>query len=144
MRHYVVNSSKEGQKGDEIDVHPFRLRDCFRNPNLHYSNQAFEYWLILHFDDHQGSGMNRYDYYDRINTLIKSFGASYDGKKSKLINEYFYELLDVIDEKTRENRVDLAIKRTQRNYDRHVHSSPALEESTTTVFKLVKELLRYL
>ena len=24
-----------------------------------YSNQAFEYWLILHFDDHQGGGMNR-------------------------------------------------------------------------------------
>lgn len=25
MRHYVLNSSKEGQKGDEIDVHPFKL-----------------------------------------------------------------------------------------------------------------------
>ena len=25
MRHYVLNSSKEGQKGDEIEVHPFKL-----------------------------------------------------------------------------------------------------------------------
>ena len=23
-----------------------------------YSNQAFEYWLILHFDDHQGGGIH--------------------------------------------------------------------------------------
>jgi AAA15 family ATPase/GTPase len=31
MRHYVINSSKEGQKGDEIDVHPFRLNSATEN-----------------------------------------------------------------------------------------------------------------
>jgi len=32
-----------------------------------YSNQAFEYWLILHFNDHQGAGLDRSNY----NTTIK-------------------------------------------------------------------------
>jgi hypothetical protein len=27
-----------------------------------YTNQAFEYWLILHFYYHQGGGMNRNDF----------------------------------------------------------------------------------
>lgn len=54
-----------------------------------YSNQAFEYWLILHFLDHQGGGMNRGDY----------------------------------------NQFD--------------HKNPAKEESSTTVFRLVRELLKY-
>lgn len=31
MRQYVINSSKKGQKGDEIDVHPFRLNTATEN-----------------------------------------------------------------------------------------------------------------
>lgn len=108
-----------------------------------YSNQAFEYWLILHFNDHQGGGMHRDNYDDKINKLIKPFKVVYDGKKSKMINEDFFELLDGFDEKTDEKRVDLAIKRAERNYKQHNHSNPAKEESTTTVFELVKELLKY-
>lgn len=113
------------------------------NFGIAYSNQAFEYWLILHFNDHQGGGMHRDNYDDKINKLIKPFKVVYDGKKSKMINEDFFELLDGFDEKTDEKRVDLAIKRAERNYKQHNHSNPAKEESTTTVFKLVKELLKY-
>lgn len=113
------------------------------NFGLAYSNQAFEYWLILHFNDHQGGGMHRDDYNDKINKLIKPFKVVYDGKKSKMIDEDFFELLDGFDEKTEEKRVDLAIKRAERNYKQHNHSNPAKEESTTTVFQLVKELLKY-
>ena len=35
-----------------------------------YSNQSFEYWLILHFNDHQGGGMHRDSYNDKINRVI--------------------------------------------------------------------------
>jgi len=113
------------------------------NFGLAYSNQAFEYWLILHFNDHQGGGMHRDDYDKKINKLIKPFNIVYDGKKSKLINEDFFELLDSFDEKTDKKRVDLAIKRAERNCKQHNHLNPAKEESTTTVFELVKELLKY-
>ncbi len=108
-----------------------------------YSNQSFEYWLILHFDDHQGGRIHRNNYNKKINGFLKPFGVIYDGKRSKIITEKFFELLDGIDEKTGEKRVDLAIKRAHAIYDRHDHKNPAKEESSTTVFRLVKELQKY-
>ena len=44
--------------------------------------------------------MHRDDYDDRINKLIKPFKVFYDGKKSKMIDEDFFELLDGFDKKT--------------------------------------------
>ena len=49
-----------------------------------------------------------------------------------------------MDEDTGKKRVDIAINRAERNYNRFSHTSPAKEESSTTVFKLVKELLKYI
>ena len=102
---------------------------------LAYSNQAFEYWLILHFNDHQGGKMDRSTYDDKLNKLLKPFAVSYDGKGCKRITE---ELFDVLDE-----RKLLAISRAKRNFNRLDHSNPAMEESSTTVFQLVEELLKY-
>ncbi len=109
-----------------------------------YSNQAFEYWFILHFNDHQGGGMHRNDYNDRINSLIKPYKVKYDGNGSKIVEEDFFELLDGIDEKTKNKRVDLAIARAERNDRQFDHTNPAREESSTTVFRLVQELLKHL
>ena len=114
------------------------------NFGVAYSNQAFEYWLILHFNDHQGGGMHRNDYDKKINELIKEHKVHYDGKKSKLINEDFFELLDGVDKKTGQKRVDLAISRAERNYKQQNHSNPSKVESTTTVFELVREILKYI
>ena len=109
-----------------------------------YSNQAFEYWILLHFNDHQGGGMHRDEYNDKINLSLKEFNISYDGKKSKIITDDIFELLDGIDDKTGKERKRLAIERAEKCYDRFEHSNPAIEESTTTVFRLVNELLKYL
>ena len=109
-----------------------------------YSNQSFEYWFILHFDDHQGGGMHRKDYNKRINNLIKPFHVKYDGKGGKKVEEDFFELLERTDEKTGKKRVDLAIERAEKIYNNSDRSNPAHAESSTTVFRLVKELLKYL
>lgn len=114
------------------------------NFGVAYSNQAFEYWFILHFKDHQGGGMHRNDYNDRINSLLKPYKVKYDGNGSKIVEEVFFELLDGIDEKTKNRRVDLAIARAERNDKRFDHTNPAREESSTTVFRLVQELLKHL
>jgi hypothetical protein len=97
----------------------------------------------LHFDDHQGGGMHRDDYNSKINKLLKPFKLSYDGEGSKTITEEIFELLDGIDEKTQKERKQLAIVRAERNYNQFAHISPANEESSTTVFNLVTELLKY-
>ena len=113
------------------------------NFSVAYSNQAFEYWLILHFEDHQGGGMNRNEYNQTINKYINPLGANYDGKGSKIITEDFFEILDGIDTKTNKPRTELAILRSKRNYNLLTHTSPATEESSTTVFRLVEEILKY-
>jgi hypothetical protein len=114
------------------------------NFGVAYSNQSFEYWIILHFDDHQGGGMHRDNYDSKINKLIKPYNISYDGKKSKIITEDIFELLDGIDQKTKKERKTLAIERAKRNLNQFKQNNPAKEESTTTVFKLVEELLKYI
>ena len=113
------------------------------NFGVAYSNQAFEYWIILHFDDHQGGGMGRDDYNTKINKLLKPYNLTYDGTKSKIITEGIFELLDGIDEKTNQERKITAIGRAKRILTRFDQKNPAKEESTTTVFRLVKELLKY-
>ncbi len=114
------------------------------NFGVAYSNQAFEYWMILHFDDHQGGGMHR-NYYDKkINDLLKPFGLSYDAKGSKVVTEEIFELMDSIDENLNKNRKDVAIERAKRNLNNHDINNPAIAESSTTVYELVEELLKYI
>lgn len=108
-----------------------------------YSNQSFEYWLILHFNDHQGGKMHRRYYAESINELLKPFKINYDFSGSKSISEDFFELLEGIDPRFNQKRIDLAITRAERNYNERDHKNPAKEESTTTVFKLIRELLKY-
>lgn len=109
-----------------------------------YSNQAFEYWLLLHFEDHQGGAMSRRDYNNKINSYINPMGVSYDGNGNKIVTREFFELLEAKIPEARDIRRNLAIKRAKRNYDRFNHSSPATEESSTKVFELVEEILKYL
>lgn len=109
-----------------------------------YSNQAFEYWLILHFNDHQGGAMGRSLYDAKINQLVQPFGVNFDGKGRKIIEDDFFELLNGLDSRTQKSRVDLAITRAERNYLQWDHTNPVKEESSTTVFRLVRELLKYI
>lgn len=132
---------------DDFDSVDFNNAILLANANgfgIAYSNQAFEYWILLHFNDHQGGGMHRDEYNDKLNKSLKEFNISYDGKKSKMVTEEIFELLDGIDEKTGKERKILAIERAEKIYDRLDHNNPANEESSTTVFRLVRELLKYL
>ena len=113
------------------------------NFKVAYSNQAFEYWIILHFNDHQGGGMSRFSYGRLINQYLSPFGIRYDDNKSKIITDAIFDILESIDVRTGKVRRLQAIDRAERNYNLLSHQNPAKEESSTTVFKLIKELDRY-
>ena len=113
---------------------------CF---GVAYSNQAFEYWIILHFNDHQGGGMHRDTYGKKINALLKPFKLTYDYTGSKIVTEAMFETLDGVDATTGKPRKQLAIERAKRSYNHLSHTNPASEESSTTVFRLVEELEKY-
>jgi hypothetical protein len=109
-----------------------------------YSNQSFEYWLILHFDNHQGGGMHRKLYNKKLNSLLKPFKITYEGNDSKIITDDFFELLDGIDVNSGKERKTLAIERAKRNFAFFDQTNPAKEESSSTVFRLVEELMKYI
>lgn len=111
--------------------------------NVAYSNQAFEYWLLLHFLDHNGSKLDRREYGPRLTKFLAPKGVEYDYKGSKMIDESFFEILDSIDSNIGKIRVSQAIARAKKIFDKYDHNNPAEEESSTTVFMLVEELLRY-
>jgi hypothetical protein len=109
-----------------------------------YSNQAFEYWLLLHFNDHQGGLLQRDLCCKKLNEHLKSYGCSYDYKGSKEISVECFELMLATDEKTKKTFQDLAIARAKSNKAFHAETVPSKAESSTTVFELVEILNQYL
>lgn len=131
---------------DDFSSNDFNNAIVMANANnlgIAYSNQSFEYWLILHFEDHQGAAMHRNEYEKTLNKYLEPFGTSYEGNGNKIISEDFFDLLMGIDENIGKSRIELAITRADRNYNLLTHVSPATEESSTTVFRLASKLLTF-
>lgn len=115
------------------------------NFKVGYSNQAFEYWLLLHLNDHQGGNLDRRGYQKLINDALEDFNIKYE-VRSKKVDPEFFEVLNSLDSKSNKKRVDVAIERAKRNIDFHLkrNISPSNAESSTTVYKLVEELTKYI
>jgi hypothetical protein len=131
---------------DDFSVKDFNNAIVIAKANnllIAYSNQAFEYWILLHLDDHQGGQMQRKDYNKKINELLIPFKLSYDGTMSKIITQEIFGVLESVDAKSKKKRLDLAIMRAKRNFNKFDHSNPASEESSTTVYMLVEEINKY-
>lgn len=108
-----------------------------------YSNQAFEYWLLLHFIDHQGGNMSRKDHHPKLKQLLSPFNVDWD-KDSKGVSEAMFDLMEGKDEKTGKIRRKQAIKRAKKIYKQCDEQNLAKAESSTTVFRLVEEICKYL
>lgn len=99
--------------------------------NVAYSNQAFEFWFILHFNYHCGT-MPRETYKEKLD---KKLGFDYTKEKAICIKLYKALLARQSD----------AISNAERVYNIiGDHSNPASEESSTTVHELVKSLNKFL
>lgn len=111
-----------------------------------YSNQAFEYWLLLHFENHNGHPMPRTDYMARLNAHLEPFGLRYDGNGSKLIGPELFALLQAVEPVSGRTRRKMAIGRARKidqEWSRQ-GTPPAQQESTTLVYKLVQEIQRHM
>lgn len=111
--------------------------------NVAYSIQSFEYWLLLHFVDHNGSPLHRDNCLNLLNQTLKQFGCTFGKSSGKIIDTKLFFIMQCIDEQTGQTRQELAISRAERIYANYDHTNPAKEDSSTTVFKLVKELTKY-
>ena len=95
-----------------------------------YSNQAFEYWFLLHYNLYTGP-IHRNQYKDMLTKLT---GLQYN--KTEGFGAVMYNFLLA--------RQQQAIKSAEAVLAEISHGNPAEEESSTTVHKLVIELNKYL
>lgn len=95
-----------------------------------YSNQAFEYWFLLHYNLYTGA-IHRNQYKDMLTRLT---GMPYS--KSEGYGAVMYNLLL--------SRQQQAISNAETVLAEISHGNPAEEESSTTVHRLVLELNKYL
>lgn len=100
-----------------------------------YSNQAIEYWFILHFNDHQGGALHRDRYRELINQYINPYGAMYD--ETKAVSSKFFDIMQAIDHQTGKSRLQLAVDRADKIYNGKRNKT---EESVTTVHRLVQSI----
>lgn len=109
-----------------------------------YSNQAFEYWLLLHFEAHQGGSLHREHCRAKLLGYLPG-GIGFEGRKSKRIGRPFFDALCSLDAASGQPRPQLAIRRAQVIAERWQADGtpPAGQESTTLVYQLVQQLLGY-
>ena len=103
--------------------------------NVAWSNECFELWLLLHFQDLK-SAIGRDDYYSKLNTHFKDKNIN-NGKYDKNI----YDIFDITSP-----YVDIAIKRSNSLLEDHRCDnifSPDKMNPGTTVQDLVEELIKY-
>ena len=96
-----------------------------------YSNQAIEYWFILHFNDHQGSAMSRTSYAKNLNSLLKPYGLVYD-PYAKEVSEELFNLMYT--------HLQAAFDRACRVFSDKVQRGCPTEESVTTIQCLIKAI----
>lgn len=95
-----------------------------------YSNQAFEYWFLLHYNLYTGT-IHRNQYKDMLTRLT---GMPYS--KSEGYGAVMYNLLLSLQQQ--------AISNAETVLAEISHGNPAEEESSTTVQRQVSELNKYL
>ncbi len=133
------------------DFHAAIGRATGQGLRVAYSNQAFEYWLLLHFLDHQGGGLGRAECGQRLEALITAAnpGVRYDAARGKHVSRELFELLEADDPGTRPghtSRRAVAVGRARAGAERWATdgTGPAYQESTTLVYELVEVLQRHL
>ncbi len=99
-----------------------------------YSNQSFEFWFLLHFDFFQGQ-MNRNSYQEKLNNYLKKYRQAY---KDKHLSQKLFDILWTFKETAIRNADKL-----ERYFDEQ-DLPYSLRESSTTVHRLVSELLKYI
>ncbi len=96
-----------------------------KNIKIAYSNQCFELWFMLHFEQ-ISTAIDRKNYEEKLQKFLKKIGVNYE----KNMRGLFSVLLPHQEE---------AIKRAKKFFTNRIDSNPS-----TSVFTLVEELNKFL
>lgn len=123
---WVVFDKDDYPADDFNQAIQFAERNGFR---VAYSNQAFEYWFLLHFHLYTRA-IHRSQYKDMLAKLIGMPYSKAEGYGALMYNRLL-------------TRQEQAIRNAETVLATVSHGNPAEEESSTTVHKLVVELNKY-
>ena len=134
---------KDDSPADQFNAAVSRARS--QKLRVAYSNQAFEFWLLLHFEDHQGGGLHREQCTEKLLSYLPA-GIDFEGNKKKRIGRTFFDILQSNDPQTGRNRRKVAIGRARTIAQRwqQAGTTPAEQESATLVYELVMQLQQHL
>jgi hypothetical protein len=132
---FDANPGQEAQQKEDFNEAIALARR--RRFKVAYSNDAFELWFLLHFQDIE-SQFGRYQFYE---LLSGHFGVNYvkKGKQKK----FCAQLYDRLAEHPAASQAQ-AMKRAEALLYRCAHLPPADHNPCTKVFKLVESLNQYL
>ena len=125
-------------KDDFVDFEEAIRYARFKGYGVAYTNQAVEYWFILHFKDHQGQAMDRKDYAVELNRLMDGVqkGVFYDSA-SKTVTDDMFDLFESINPASGLPRRQEAYDRASRIFAEKSAGGAPYEESVTTLHCLV-------
>lgn len=105
--------------------------------NIAWSNQAFEYWLYLHFH-YSDSALHRDDWNAKLDEIFKQYGLG-DGSYQKNYED-IYNMVNIYD------GVNTAIKNAKRRMSdfKEGQDKPSEYDPGTMVYQLVETLKRYI
>lgn len=132
---------------DRDDFPPGRFDEAIQQAGaagyeVAYSNQSFEFWLLLHFAEYSGP-LHRDTYRSLLNEHLAPLNARYPA--SKKVKIPLFELLHSTDPLTGHSLCENAIARARtldQQWDR-TGLLPSQRESTTLVYKLAMALQRH-
>ena len=102
------------------------IKMCHRNNYIPiWSNQAFEYWFLLHFN-YLDMKIDRKMYADKINEYFKKAGLNYHYQKN---DKNLYLKL------CKYGSLEKALKNAKKIHLNHINESPSVSESCTTVYE---------
>lgn len=99
-----------------------------------YSNEAFECWLLLHFQYFE-TAFNRKDYPSKINTNLKNKQIKSEFPANKSINKELFDSIFLFLDTAKANTKKLHEKWFNENINR-----PSKQNPNTTIIKLIEKL----
>lgn len=104
------------------------------NIEIAYSNEAFEIWYILHFD-YRDTAMSRKEYQKELTKKLRKEKLITKNQHYKKNDSNIYEYLEKLQQQ--------AIKNSERLLKQYNPPQPAIDNPSTTVHLLVKELNKF-
>jgi len=138
------------QKGD-IEFNASIDTATKKGLNIAWSNDSFELWVLLHFQDVDDSDINRQIYYDKLTEIFRNLPDPNEDLQKVLIHESYSYKRDFKSDNNFRNIVrngiikhtGIAIERAKKldqNYDNRIQNHE--KQPITLVYKLVEELLK--